>query len=205
MITPELNKYITTITGEFDAIPEERQKLLIEIAHFINYNLKNKKETRLVFICTHNSRRSHISQIWAQTASSYYGIPGIQTYSGGTEESAFNIHAVEAMRDAGFRIIVEKEGKNPVYKVTYHQEAGPVMAYSKKYDDHENPKQDFCAIMTCSDADHNCPFIPGAVLRIALPYQDPKEFDGTTKQKEAYTERTHQIAREMFYLFSQVD
>lgn len=205
MITSELNNYISTITEEFDEIPEERRRLLLEIARFISSGLKNKKEAKLLFICTHNSRRSHISQIWAQSAAFYYGIPGIQTYSGGTKESAFNEYAVEAMRNAGFLIVAAKEGKNPLYKVSYHKEASPIMAYSKKFDDDGNPQQDFCAIMTCSEADHNCPYIHGASLRVALPYLDPKEFDGTSKQKKAYSDRTHQIAREMFYLFSQVN
>ena len=67
-----------------------------------------------------------------------------------------------------------------------------------------NPEKDFAAVMTCSHADEHCPFIPGATARIALTYDDPKDFDDTPLESEKYRERVMQIGREILYAFSQV-
>jgi arsenate reductase (thioredoxin) len=142
--------------------------------------------------------------LWAQAAAHYYHIKNVSSFSGGTEATAFNPRAVKAMQDAGFAIAITKEGNNPVYEVRYANDAPPVIAFSKKYDDPFNHNQDFAAIMTCSHADENCPLVLGASGRIALTYDDPKEFDGTPLEAAKYAERVHQIGREIFYAFSQV-
>jgi arsenate reductase len=170
---------------------------------FIVDNKDAGKKILLNFVCTHNSRRSHISQIWAQTAAHYYGIDNVETFSGGTEATAFNPRAVTAMKDAGFDIAIIKDDKNPVYKVRFSIDAPAITVFSKKYDDEFNPRSDFAAIMTCSHADENCPFIPGA-KRIALTYDDPKDFDGTPEESAKYSERVNEIGREILFAFSQV-
>ena len=53
--------------------------------------------------------------------------------------------------------------------------------------------------MTCSDADENCPFIPGAEMRLPLTYEDPKEADDKPEERAVYDERVRQIGREIFY------
>jgi hypothetical protein len=199
-----VNSYIATVTKEFDQIPQERKELLEELAEYIRSKTKANQPVKLTFICTHNSRRSHISQIWAQTAAYYYGIRGVETYSGGTEATAFNARAVKAMGKAGFKIDKTGDEKNPVYQVSFTDELAPVKAFSKVYNAAGNPKKNFAAIMTCSQADKTCPFIPSTEARIAIPYDDPKEFDGTPQEEAKYDERTRQIAREIFYAFSQV-
>jgi arsenate reductase len=160
----------------------------------------------LNFICTHNSRRSHISQIWAQTAAHVYGIKNVGTYSGGTEATAFNPRAVTAMKQAGFEINTKQnDGQNPVYEVKFSNDAAPLTIFSKKYDDPFNPNKDFAAIMTCSHADENCPVVTGATTRIALTYNDPKDFDGTPLEATKYAERVREIGREILYAFSNVE
>ncbi len=203
-LRPEVLAYAEGISAEFDQIPEERKRALKKIALYVKSQHSANQEARLTFICTHNSRRSHISQIWASTAAAYYGINGVETYSGGTETTAFNPRAVNAMKKAGFAIETMQEGDNPIYAVSYAQGAAPLQAYSKKYDADGNPTENFCAVMTCSEADKNCPVVAGASLRVAIPYEDPKAFDGTDQEAAKYTERSEQIAREMLYLFSQV-
>jgi protein-tyrosine-phosphatase len=200
----DLNQYILQRTNEFDRIPEERQLKLIEIADFVISRTSDNSIARLTFICTHNSRRSHMGQIWAQAAAFFYGFQNVETFSGGTEATAFNPRAVQALKDTGFRIEKIDETDNPVYTVAYAPDASPIHAHSKKYDSGNNPREDFCAIMTCSQADTECPFIPGASERIAIPYEDPKNADGTDRETEAYAERCEQIALEMLFLFSQV-
>ena len=196
---PRLSEYVKELPG----IPEERKESLDELAAYITTSLKNKNEVDLIFICTHNSRRSHMSQIFAAAAADYYGLEGIRSYSGGTEVTAFNSRAVDAMRRAGFRI-PDASGPNPDYNVSWSEDRPGITCFSKKYDDPENPGKEFAAIMTCSDADKNCPFIPGAEERISIPYVDPKEADGTSFEQSRYDERALQIASEMFYIMKKV-
>lgn len=197
-----VTKNIKAYTKDFDQIPEERKKALKKLALFVESKVKAGEKAELIFICTHNSRRSHIAQIWAQTAAAYYDISNVIAYSGGTEATAFNPRAVKAMEEAGFKINKTSEGTNPVYEVRFADNTTAIKAFSKKYDGEGNPKKDFGAVMTCSHADQNCPIVSGATIRIATPYDDPKEFDGTAQEAAKYTERVHQIGREMLYAFS---
>lgn len=200
---PELSSYIESVIAEFDAIPEHRKDQLTRIALYVKTKKLTNEPANLTFICTHNSRRSHMSQVWAATAADYYGIEEwVHTYSGGTEITAFNARAVAAMERAGFRI-ENPGGNNPRYKVTYSDNRPHLECFSKKFDNTINPIEQFVAVMTCSEADKNCPYIPGASLRIPIPYSDPKESDGTDQETTTYDERCRQIATEMFYLMSQ--
>lgn len=199
-----LKQYLKSLSPEMEALTPRRQQLLQQIASYIKARKQAQVAAQLTFICTHNSRRSHMSQIWAATAASYYGVAeNLHTYSGGTEATAFNPRAVAAMERAGFAI-QGGHGANPRYEVTFSESEPSLHCFSKKYDDPYNPQENFAAIMTCSEADENCPFIPGAALRVTLPYVDPKEADGTEREKTAYDERCRQIAAEMFYLMKLV-
>lgn len=196
---PALNSTIDQLKSEFHQIPTQRKEILQQLSQYIQNKIKDKQKVYLNFICTHNSRRSHIAQLWAQVASHYYGQAGIACFSGGTEATAFNYRAVKAMSDVGFKINKIKDGENPTYEVHYTPDAPPISAFSKKYDDPFNPDKDFAAVMTCSQADENCPFVLGASARISLNYDDPKNFDGTPQEVEKYTERVLQIGREILY------
>lgn len=201
-LLPSLQNTTNNLVKRFSVIPHERKQLLQQLSAFVQSRVQNRQVAHLNFICTHNSRRSHLSQLWAQAAAYYYGVPNVQAYSGGTEATAFNPRAVKAMMDAGFNIVKLKDGDNPVYEVSFAEEINPVRAFSKKYDDPFNHNKDFAAIMTCSHADENCPLVAGAAARIALTYDDPKEFDGTPWEQEKYKERVEQIGTEILYAFS---
>lgn len=202
--TPTLQSYVTAIQGEMEAIPADRKKELKKLALYVKTKKASGEEANLVFICTHNSRRSHMSQLWASAAAAHYGIEqGIYTYSGGTEVTAFNPRAVAAMERAGF-LFEKAEGDNPRYLAKFAENGPEFTCWSKKYDDPANPQTNFAAILTCSEADKNCPYIPGASLRSPINYEDPKEFDGTADEQIAYDERCRQIATEMFFLMSEV-
>jgi arsenate reductase len=198
-----LEAYVRTLIGEYSQISVERQALLQRLTQYVQDKVDAQEPVQLTFICTHNSRRSHLSQLWAQTAAYYYGVPKVQTYSGGTEATAFNPRAVKAVEKVGFQVTRSGEDSNSVYQVRYSEAQPPVQAFSKVYDQGGNPTTHFGAVMTCTHADENCPFIPGAT-RISLPFDDPKAFDGTAQEEEKYDERTRQIGREIFYAFSQV-
>lgn len=190
--------------GEFSQIPHERKPIIKELSDYVAQKAKAHQKVKLNFICTHNSRRSHIAQLWAQTAAHYFAISNVDTYSGGTEATAFNPRAVKAMKNAGFDINLKKDGNNPVYEARYTSDTPALILFSKTYDDALNPKSDFAAIMTCSHADENCPLVMGSTKRIALTYNDPKDFDGTPQEAEKYKERVDEIGREILYAFSQV-
>jgi arsenate reductase (thioredoxin) len=199
-----LQPTVEKLVSEFNQIPEERRIVIRQLTEHVTKKSQSGQRILLNFICTHNSRRSHIAQIWAQTAAHYYGIKNVETFSGGTEATAFNPRAVTAMKQAGFDISIIKNGNNPVYKVKYSGDTPALTVFSKKYYDDFNTKKDFAAIMTCSHADENCPLVQGASARIALTYNDPKDFDGTPQESAKYSERVHEIGREILYAFSQV-
>lgn len=204
MMYPGIQLYLEELAKSFDTISDERKAMLNKIAEYISLKRGEKKPVNLIYICTHNSRRSHFGQVWAHVAAEYYGKQNVHTFSGGTETTAFNVNAINALKRIGFNVRPVAEGSNPKYQVFYDQNAVPVICFSKRYDDAANPQKEFAAIMTCSDAEENCPFIPGAELRIGTTYDDPKVFDNTPQQDSKYDERCRQIALETLYVFSGV-
>lgn len=200
-----LEKISSTIDAiENVQISDERKKVLQPLIDFIQGKISANKTINLNFICTHNSRRSHLSQVWAQVAAHYFNVKNVYCYSGGTEATALFPMAAKALELAGLKINNLSVGNNPVYSIKYAENEHPIIAFSKTYDSEFNPKSEFAAIMTCNNADVGCPFIPGAEKRIPVKYDDPKAFDNTPQQAEKYTERSNQIASEMLYVFSQI-
>ena len=191
-------------TFNFESITAERKIILQPLVDYIQGKASNQQEIRLNLICTHNSRRSHLSQVWAQTAAAYYNIKNVFCYSGGTEATAMFPMVSKTLTKQGFEIKTIAEGNNPVYSIKYAENEHPVIGFSKTYDDSFNPQDEFVAIMTCSQADGGCPFIAGAEKRIPITFEDPKAFDNTPEQAEKYEERSLHIATEMFYVFSQI-
>lgn len=198
---PKLQVYLDTI--DISSVSEERKKVLEPFINYIQNKKENGSEINLNFICTHNSRRSQLSQVWGKTVAAYFGYE-INSFSGGVEVTAFNERAVESLKRAGFEI--QKEGdENPHYAVYFAEKEGVINTFSKVFDDSENKAEKFAAIMTCAHADENCPFIPGAEVRLPVRYEDPKAFDDTPFEAEKYDERSRQIATELFYVFSKIN
>ena len=201
-VFPEIEKVIRTLN--FETISQERRTTLQPLINFIQDKVANNQQVRLNLICTHNSRRSHLSQVWAQTAAAYYNIKNVFCYSGGTEATAMFPMAAKTLAKQGFQIKTIAVGSNPVYTIKFSENEHPIIGFSKTFDDDFNPQSEFAAIMTCSSADQGCPFIPGAEKRIPITFEDPKAFDNTPQQAEKYEERSLQIATEMFYVFSKI-
>lgn len=199
-------KLIEIINNKIDvqSISEERKAVLQPLIDFIQQKVNDRQDININFICTHNSRRSHLSQVWAQVASAHFNIPNVHCYSGGTEETSLFPKVAETLTNQGFNIFKIADTNNPVYAIKYSDNALPVIGFSKKYDSPFNPVSAFTAIMTCSQADGGCPFIAGAEKRIPITFEDPKISDNTPKQSQVYAERSLQIATEMFYVFSKV-
>lgn len=201
MIYTEIQHAIDTIN--INTISEKRKAILQPLIEYIQEKVNAKKEIRLNFICTHNSRRSHLGQVWAQTMAAKNGIK-ITSYSGGTEATALFVEAKNTLVNAGFQIQQLSENTNPVYAIKYSENESSIIGFSKTFDDSFNPKSEFAAILTCSQAHEGCPFIAGAEKRIPITYEDPKAFDNTPQQKEMYTQRSMQIATEMKYVFESI-
>ena len=195
---PQLQAYAEDLLRETGLIPEERRDLLSRLADYIARKKGEGLPVALNFICTHNSRRSHIGQLWAAAAAFYFGLDDVTAFSGGTEATAFHPRAVAAMERAGFRV-ESPGGINPHYLVSFAQNGPPVECFSKTYDDPVNPRTGFGAIMTCAQAEENCPYLPGAEFRLSLTYEDPREADDRPREAETYDDRVRQIGRELFH------
>ncbi|MEI6263893.1 MAG: protein-tyrosine-phosphatase [Sphingobacteriia bacterium] len=201
-IFPLIKQNLVNAEKSFSSIPNERKDELKKLSTYIQERVTKHQKISLTFICTHNSRRSHFAQVWAQTAAAYYGISNVYCYSGGTETTAFNSNAVKALQKVGFEIKQLSEGSNPHYEIKFAADGPAINAYSKKYGDAPNPSKDYGAVLTCSQADASCPIVFGADGRFKVPYEDPKLSDGTNQQEKVYQERSMQIASEMMYVFS---
>lgn len=198
-INENLQRNTTRLVSDFDLITQERKEKLEEIGDFLVKNQSDSTLFSALFVCTHNSRRSHIADVWFKFGLVYYGIRHFESYSGGVEATAFHPHAIAALERAGFTAAYNKKVKNAAVSITPGN--FPVWHLKSKVYTHEvNPKSAFAAIMVCSDADKSCPVIKGASGRFSLPYDDPRYFDNTPSQDLKYDETVSQIGREMLYL-----
>lgn len=202
MLLQTIENSISSLKNQ--VISEQRKELLQPLVNYIQEKIAKGEIINLNFICTHNSRRSHLAQIWAQTIATYFKVKNVYCYSGGTEATALFPKVAKTLEGQGFKIETISEGTNPIYAVKFSEDAHPVICFSKTYYAEFNPQKNFAAILTCSQADDGCPFIFGAEKRIPVTYEDPKAFDDTHQQTEKYLERSLQIASEMIYVFSQI-
>jgi len=197
---PKLGQTISEILSL--NIQGDRKEMLGPLVQYVATKLMNGKKVNLNFICTHNSRRSQFSQVWASVASNYYGLT-IGSFSGGIEVTEFNDRAIKTLRTQGFEI--NSEGVvNPEFRLRFSEKEVPIVAFSKIYLDDFNPKNNFAAVITCDHANENCPVIEGAEARISIDYEDPKKYDETALENQMYLKRSSQIASELFFVFRQV-
>ncbi|MFZ4798552.1 MAG: protein-tyrosine-phosphatase [Bacteroidia bacterium] len=198
-----LKNSVNELIKEFDLITEVRKQELENIALVIEESITKFGKAEITVICTHNSRRSQLGQLWIKVAANYYNIKNIYTFSGGTEATSFNYRMVNAVKEYGFKVKQLDENTNPKYHIPLAEEDESMdILYSKVYLENYNPQTNFIAIMVCTHADEGCPFVAGAFKRISLPYLDPKEFDDTELESIKYLEKVKEIGREMLYMFS---
>ena len=204
---PSLAQTVESMTDDTVSISQARKSELNDLALWVADMLADSGQVYLTFICTHNSRRSHLAQVWAQVGAEVSGLQGVRTYSGGTEATACNPRTVAAMRRAGFQVAVKdtvRGATNPTYDVSMGKHVAGMACFSKTYTDEANPQQGFGAVMTCSSADRECPLVHGAAARFATPYVDPKVSDGTDEEAATYDARCRQIGTEVLYLMGEV-
>jgi len=201
----ELLKPLKQLIQEIDTkdIQFDRKSNLDKIANYVADNLEKNNEINLNFICNYNSRRSQITQIWAKTVAEYFGIP-IHTYSAGLKEARIPDIVIETLSNQGFKI-VSKESTPPIYFLFYSKNCDPLILYSKHFNDPINKQSNITAIMTCKQADENCPIIPNAKIRFKLYYDDPIIYEKDENIQQHYWEASNKIASEMYYIFSSVN
>ncbi|MGK0365283.1 MAG: arsenate reductase [Saprospiraceae bacterium] len=205
MLLDKITEFCKSREQEFGLISEERKLVLLSLSDYISKKFEKNETPKMTVICTHNSRRSHLGQLWLAVGAEYYGLPSVETFSGGTESTAFNIRAVNAMREIGFHITAyDAAATNPNYGIKWSTDISVYRAFSKKYETPPNPSENFAAIMVCTSADEACPIVAGCEFRLSLPFDDPKAFDDTDLEAEKYMERAEQIGREMLFVLSKI-
>lgn len=200
---PTLEEHLASWEAAGPTGDAEHRARLEALVHALRLELERTGRLAVLFVCTHNSRRSHLAQLLGLAAARHAGLPHVSTYSGGTEVTAFNARAVAALRRVGFEID-DAPGENPRYAVRFSSAEAPTLAFSKRITDPANPSAEFVAVMTCTQADAACPFVSGARHRVSLPYEDPKCADDTPSEAKTYDERVDQIGRDLVWVFRQV-
>lgn len=204
-IFPALSSYCQELEQKFQQISPARQQALLILSNYLIDQIQEGKTPSVTVICTHNSRRSHLAQLWLAIAADYYQTPSILTFSGGTEISAFNPRTIVALQAIGLNIkSKDLSVANPIYEVCWKEGMPPYLAFSKQYTDVPNPQNNFIAVMVCSHADIHCPIVAGSSLRLALPYEDPKAFDNTDLEASEYAKTCALIALEMLFVLKQL-
>lgn len=204
MLYPTVADYCQQLLQTTSQILTARQQKLMELSQYLAQKNAQNKVAQLMVICTHNSRRSHLGQLWLAIAVDYFACPNIQTFSGGTMATAFHPNAVQAFRKVGLQLkAATTETDNPIYKVQWKENMTAYQAFSTTYYDATNPQKDFAAIMVCSEADEGCPVVAGADFRLSLPYEDPKISDGTAEMEQVYQARLDEIGREMLWMMQE--
>lgn len=201
----QLHQYIKNLGQHVHELPPDRREPLDRLVAWINTHRDQWKVWHLIYICTHNSRRSHFGEFWAEACGRYFGLKGFSTGSGGTEITAMNPRTVAALQRAGFYIKMVRPGHNPMYEVKLGQDSkyGGI-GFSKLYYDLHNVQTGFAAIMMCASADAACPVIEEAALRLSTPFDDPKQADDTPQEQEVYDRTSWLIALEQYYVMEKV-
>lgn len=206
-----IRQHADLLSTQFDMIEPQHRVAADHLATWISKNYQPGKALAVIIVCTGNSRRSILGATMGNIAAAYYGLPDIRFYSGGTKPSAFNSRTVATLKAIGVKVkAIGTEAPrgsagdaNPIYRVQWG-EGLTALEFSKLYSDAQNPQKGFAAIMVCDQADAECPLVKGASKRIAAPYVDPKEYDGTASEAAKYAERRDDLGRFMLSALKQV-
>ncbi|MCG1037755.1 hypothetical protein [Polaribacter sargassicola] len=182
----------------------ERRDILLNIANKIIEEYNNNKLVNINFICTHNSRRSQMAQVWAFFAAQYFNL-NINSFSGGTEITSFNRNTIKTLQKASIKFQLDDfSHQNPKYLISFKGISKTLLVFSKRYDYKEN-KTPFIAITTCDNANAKCLFIPEASRRFHLPFEDPQSSENTELRDKKYLEINEKIAAEIYFIFLEIN
>ncbi len=208
-LLPRVRAHADFLTTSFDMIDEQHRLAGQKLAEWIAANYRPGKQLDVIAVCTANSRRSFLGETMGNIAAAYYGMPEIRFHSGGTAATRIQqSHSTWRSRRSAWKSSQparksprgEPGTANPIYRLCWGAaESGEVSLqtteFSKRYDDSTNPRQGFAALMVCGEADAACPSVKGSVLRVSMPYLDPKIYDGGAFEEAKYAERRDDMAR----------
>lgn len=201
---PQLRTLVEAAHSNSLLITAERKKQLQPVVSYLKQTIAIGQSPQLLFVCTENSRRSMLAQVWSEIAAEYFDVKDFGAHSAGSKATALHPNTLAALKRSGLQISVLSEGSNPRYSTAVSESRPPLLLYSKEVNDAALPEKNFAAVMVCVDDAEACPFISNASARIPLPYSDPKKFDGTNEMESAYDRCSLQIAAEMMWVMEQV-
>lgn len=205
MISNTIVSKINKLEDQTYLISALRKEELDNLAELIVSEYDDYGEVDVIVICTENSLRSQLGQLWIQSIAQNYNLDFLSVYSGGTEVTSFNANMVKALSKYGFTIDKLNDIENPGYLISQSEDDKSTdVMFSKLYDDELNPEYDFIALIICEQADKNCPVIEESSHRLFMPYENVKVFDNTDQQLVKYNEKIEEIGREMIYMIKKV-
>jgi len=131
---------------------------------------KRKAVKKILFICTHNSARSHMAEGFVNAL---YG-DRYSAFSAGTEPSKVNPYAVRVMQEIGIDISDHR---------------------SKSVDEFLDQDLDY-VVTVCDHAKEVCPFFPGGRKALHKGFQDPAAVAGTEDEKLSLFRRVREEIRD---------
>jgi len=131
---------------------------------------KKQVHKKVLFICTHNSARSHMAEGFMKAL---YG-DRYRAFSAGTEPSKVNSYAVRVMHEIGIDISDHR---------------------SKSVDEFMDQDLDY-VVTVCDHAKEACPFFPGGRYAMHKGFQDPASVAGTEAEKLALFRRVRDEIRD---------
>jgi len=180
-----LDKYIDNLDNVI--LEDYQEKRVKKISQELKSSINTYK--KIVFICTHNSRRSQLCEVWGSILSKRFNLD-LFFYSAGTKKTEVYTEVIKSLQRAGLEI--DMEGK---IKLMHNQ----IELHSKTLD--EIKEDEFIAMMTCSDAEKNCPVDQRSKKNIILFYDDPKKYDRTIHESNEYDKTCRLIASELNAIF----
>lgn len=184
---------------------KSRLEKLDALKKYVREKMQKDEDVHLIFVCVQNSRRSHLSQVLAaDVIDAHELLHKIKTYSGGVEVTRIHPNTLECLKKLGYKIVQKTSDNNPVFELWINENHSPILLYSKNFEYITSQLPSFAAVMVCSEAETNCPYVPGAEKKFLLPYNDPKIFDDTDNAVEEYLKVAKQIREEMECVFSNI-
>lgn len=211
LLHPEIVAYFDYLTTRFDGISPEHEKAARQLAAWLSAGASSSTERAVLVVCTGNSRRSVLGAALGNMASTYYDLSSVRFLSAGRRPTALNPRAASALERIGVEIRATGElaqsgpssEPNPKYLLHFGgsgatQERLRAVEYSKSLSE-AAPPFPFAALLVCNEADASCPTVPGAAIRIAAPFDDPKAFDGSPFEPREYDRARDEIGRVILY------
>jgi arsenate reductase len=116
------------------------------------------KDPKVLFLCTGNSARSQMAEAFLRR----YAGDRFEVHSAGLEPRPINPYTVEVMEEIGLDLGDQRSKSLLDYFMKTH------IGY---------------LVTVCSNAEEECPIMPGLGTRLYWPFEDPAAFQGTEEEK----------------------